>query len=88
MPLPPHVAAAPDYLTRAERAGALAAIGAFARHELEGAAIPGVESLYLLWAAPDLRVIVRRAGSSGRVEVKDVVRAATLHAFAAADASW
>jgi hypothetical protein len=85
--LPPHVLAALDHLTRAEREGVLAAVGAFARHELEGSAIPSAQSLYLLWAAPDVRVIVRRTGPSEPVEVEDVVRPATLRAFAPADAS-
>jgi hypothetical protein len=65
----------------------LAAIGAFARHEREGSAIPAAESLYLLWAAPEVRVIVRRTNPSAPVEVEDVVRPATLRAFAQADAS-
>ncbi len=85
--LPAHVAVALDHLTRAERDAALAAIGAFERHEREGAAIPGPEPLYLLWATPEVRVIVRRADSEGWVEVEDVVRPATLQAFADAYAS-
>ncbi len=85
--LPVHVVAALDHLTRAERDGVLAAIGAFSRHEREGAAIPGPEPLYLLWAAPELRVVVRRASPDGPVDVEDVVRPATLRAFADAHAS-
>ena len=85
--LPPHVVAALDHLSHAERDGVLAAISAFARHEREGVAIPGPEPLYLLWAAPELRVIARRASLDGPVEVEDVVRPATLRAFAAAHVS-
>lgn len=85
--LPPHVAAALDHLSHAERDGVLAAISAFARHEREGVAIPGPEPLFLLWAAPEMRVIVRRASPNVPVEVEDVVRPATLRAFGAAYAS-
>jgi len=85
--LPVHVVAALDHLTRSERDGVLAAIGAFSRHEQEGSAIPGTEPLYLLWATPEMRVIVRRANLDGPVEVEDVVRPATLRAFADAHAS-
>lgn len=85
--LAPHVLAALDHLTRAERDGVLTAISAFARHEREGSVIPATESLYLLWAAPEVRVIVRRTSPSAPVEVEDVVRPATLRAFAQADAS-
>ena len=85
--LPIHVAVALDHVTAAERAGVLAAIRAFARHEQEAGAIPGPDPLYLLWAAPELRVIVRRANPASPVEVEDVVRPATLRAFAAARAS-
>jgi hypothetical protein len=84
--LPAHVVVALDHLTRAERDGVLAAIGAFARREQEGSAIPGAESLYLLWAAPEVRVIVRRPSPTDPVEVEDVVRPATLRAFAQAHA--
>lgn len=80
--LPPHVLAALDQLTRTERDGVLAAVSAFSRHEREGNAIPAAESLYLLWAAPEVRVIVRRTSPSEPVEVEDVVRPATLRAFA------
>lgn len=85
--LPAHVVAALDHLTLPERNGVLAAISAFSRHEREGTAIPGPEPLYLLWAAPEMRVIVRRATSEAPVEVEDVVRPATLRAFAAAHVS-
>jgi hypothetical protein len=85
--LPPHVVAALDRLTRAEQEGVLAAISAFSRHERQGVAIPGPDPLYLLWAAPEMRVIVRRASPSEPVEVEDVVRPATLRVFAEADAS-
>lgn len=85
--LPTHVTAALDRLTHAECDGVLAAITAFARHEREGVAIPGAEKLYLLWAAPEVRVIVRHASPDGSVEVDDVVRPATLRAFADAYAS-
>src|SRR4051794_24835162 len=71
--LPPHVLAALDQLTRAERQGVLAGVRAFPRQEQEGRAIPATESLYLLWAAPEVRVIVRRTGPSAPVEVEDVV---------------
>jgi len=83
--LPVHVMAALDHVTAAERDEVLTAISAFSRHEREGIAIPGAESLYLLWAAPEMRVIVHRAHPDGPVEVEDVVRPATLRAFAAAN---
>jgi len=85
--LPVHVVAALDHVTAAERDGVLAVISAFSRHEREGTAIPGAEALYLLWAAPEMRVIVRRPNPDGPVEVEDVVRPATLRAFAAANVS-
>jgi hypothetical protein len=85
--LPPHVLAALDHLTRAERDGVLAAVRAFSHHEREGNAIPATESLYLLWAAPEVRVIVRRTSPSAPVEVEDVVRPSTLRALTEADAS-
>jgi len=85
--LPPHVLVALDYLTRSERDGILAAVRAFSRHDLAGSPIPNSDSLYLLWAAPEVRVIVRRTSPSGLVEVEDVVRPATLRAFAEANAS-
>lgn len=56
--LPVHVVAALDHLTHAERDGVFTAISAFARREREGAAMPGAGELYLLWAAPALRVVV------------------------------
>ncbi len=85
--LPAHVLVALDHLTRSEREDVLAAISAFSHHERQGAAIPGPEPLYLLWAAPEMRVIVRRASPAAPVEVEDVVRPATLRVFAKADAS-
>ncbi len=85
--LPVHVVVALDHLSAAERDGVLAAISAFAHHERAGVAIPGPEPLFLLWATPDLRVIVRRGRPEGPVEVEDVVRSATLRAFAAAQAA-
>ncbi len=85
--LPIHVIAALDRVTPTERDGVLTAISDFSRHAQEGIAIPDTESLYLLWAAPELRVIVRRTDPNGAVEVEDVVQPATLRAFAAADVS-
>ena len=85
--LPVHVVAALDHLTRSKRDGALAVIDAFSRHEREGVAIPGPEPLYLLWAGPEPRVVVRCGNPDGPVEVEDVVRPATLRAFADIHAS-
>ena len=84
--LPVHVVAALDHLTRPEREGVLATISAFSRHEQHGHAIPGTDRLFLIWAAPELRVIVRRAAPDAPVEVEDIVRPATLRAFAEVDA--
>src|SRR5689334_7873860 len=80
--LPAHVVAALDHVTPAERRGVRAAVEAFTRHEEEGAAIPGPEPLFVLWAAPEVRVIVRREDPAAAVEVEDIVRPATLRTFA------
>jgi hypothetical protein len=80
--LPVHVVAALDHVTPAERRGVRAAVEAFARHEQEGAAIPGPEPLFVLWAAPQLCVIARRNDPAAAVAVEDMVRPATLRLFA------
>lgn len=84
--LPAHVVAALDHLTPAERAGVQTALDLFTRHERTAEAIPGPEPLFVLWAAPEVRVIVRRSTPEAPVEVEDVVRPATLHTFAQAHA--
>ncbi len=80
--LPVHVVAALDHVTPAERRGVRAAVEAFARHEQEGTAIPGPDPLFVLWAAPEVCVIVRRDDPAATVEVEDIVRPATLRLFA------
>jgi hypothetical protein len=80
--LPVHVVAALDHVTPAERRGVRAAVEAFARHEQEGVVIPGPEPLFVLWAAPELCVIVRSDDPAAAVAVEDVVRPATLRLFA------
>ncbi len=80
--LPAHVVAALDHLTSAERRGVRAAVEAFTRYEQEGATIPGPDPLFVLWAAPEVRVIVRRDAPAAVVAVEDIVRPATLRTFA------
>ena len=84
--LPAHVVAALDHLTPAERAGVQTALDLFTRRERTAEAIPGPDPLFVLWAAPEVRVIVRRSTPEAPVEVEDVVRPATLHTFAQAHA--
>ncbi len=78
---PSRVIMALDHLISDERAGVAAAVRAFARHETEGAPIPGSRSRYVLHAAPQVRVIVRRVADAP-VDVEDIVRPATLKTFA------
>jgi len=80
--LPAHVVAALDHLTPAERTGVRSALEAFTRHEQQGEAIPGPDPLFVLWAAPEARIIVRREAPEAPVEVQDIVRPATLRTFA------
>lgn len=85
--LPAHVVAALDHLAAAERSGVHAAIDAFTHQKLQGEAIPGPDPLFILWAAPEVRVIVRREDPTAPAEVEDIVRPATLRIFAQAHAS-
>jgi hypothetical protein len=80
--LPAHVVAALDHLTLAEHTGVRTALDAFTRQERAGEAIPGPDPLYVLWAAPEVRLIVHRAGPEARVEVEDIARPAKLRTFA------
>lgn len=79
--LPGQVIVALDHLTGEEREGVLDAVHAFARNEKDGARLPLPEPLYVLRAAPEVLVIVRRE-SGAPVEVEDIVRPAALRNFA------
>jgi len=81
--MPSWVVAALDHVTPEERAGVFAAVEAFARHEVEGTIFsgPDLDHVYMLHAAPELRVIVRREPGTP-VEVEDIVRPATMRTFA------
>lgn len=79
--LPRRVIVALDHLTSAEREGVSAAVDAFARRQVDGTRLASPEPLYMLRAAPDVLVIVRREEGQP-LEVEDVVRPATLRNFA------
>ncbi len=81
--IPDWVVAALDHVTSEERAGVFAVVEAFARHEVEGTILsgPSLDHFYMLHAAPELRVIVRREPGAP-VEVEDIVRPATMRTFA------
>lgn len=79
--LPLRVIVALEHLEDEEQEGVLAAVQAFAHREMDGRRISGSEPLYILRAAPEVRVIVRREGEAP-VEVVDIVRPATLRNFA------
>lgn len=78
---PSHVQVALDHVQPEEREGVLLIVSAFARGEAVGRRLPGSDPLFTLQAAPDLRVIVRRE-QGVPLQVIDVVRPATLRAFA------
>ncbi len=78
---PSRVIVALEHLTNDERTRVITTVNAFTHHEVNGTPIPGSSSHFVLHAAPEVRVIVRRV-AGGSVEVEDVVRPATLKAFA------
>ena len=79
--LPGQVIVALDHLTSEDREGVFAAIHAFASDVGKGTRLSGSEPMYILRAAPEVRVIVRREPDAP-VEVEDIVRPATLRNFA------
>src|SRR5690348_7105014 len=76
-----RVIVALDHLTEAERVAVRAAVQAFARQQMEGKRLPDPEPLFLLRAAPEVLVIVRREPGLP-VVVEDVVRPATWRRLA------
>jgi len=78
---PGQVIVALDHLTSKEQQGVYAAVDTFARGEQDGRRLPLPEPLYVLRAAPDVLVIVRREPGAP-VEVEDIVRPAALRNFA------
>ncbi len=81
--IPDWVVAALDHVTPEERAGVFAAVEAFARHEVEGTILsgPNLDHFYMLRAAPELRVIVRREPGAP-VEVEDIARPGAMRTIA------
>jgi hypothetical protein len=85
---PPRVVIAFDQLTDSEKVAVLAALQALGRNgsqALSPAAgalrLDGLEPLYVLRPAPDVRMIVR-AVEGTPIEVMDIVRPAALRNFA------
>ncbi len=79
--LPLRVIVALEHLKGDEQQGVRDVVQSFARHETDGKPLSVSEPLYILHAAPEVRVIVRRE-QGGPVEVVDIVRPATLRTFA------
>lgn len=79
--LPSRVIVALERLTCEEQESVLKAVQAFARDEIDGQCLSAQDSLYILDAAPEVRVIVRREPHAP-VDVVDIVRPATLQALA------
>jgi len=75
--LPGQVLVALDHVSGEEKEGVFAAVRAFARGDIQGSRVPGVEPLYALRAAPDLLVFVRKE-PEGPVEPVDIMRPAAL----------
>ncbi len=76
--LPGQVLVALDHLTPDERASVFAALQAFARGQREGTRVPGAEPLYVLRAAPEVLVFVRRPPAGRPVEAVDILRPAAV----------
>ena len=70
-----------DRLTSDEQARVVASVQAFERREAGSVRLPGAEPLYVLHAAPEVLVIVRKEPGAA-VEVEDIVRPATLRNLA------
>ena len=88
---PGRVVIAYDQLTREEKEGVRAAFHILEREGLNAPShlglvrLAGLEPLYVLCAAPEVRVIVRMEPGAP-VEVEDIVRPETLRNFAHAGA--
>lgn len=78
---PSRVIVALEHLTREEQESVLKTVQAFARDEVGGKRLSMLDPLYMLDAAPEVRVIVRREPNMP-VDVVDIVRPATLQALA------
>lgn len=76
--LPGQVLVALDHLTPDERAGVFATLQAFARGQRDGTRVPGAEPLYVLRAAPEVLVFVRRPHAGQPVEAVDILRPAAV----------
>ena len=76
-----HVIAQLDHVQPEERKGVLATTAAFARGEVEGTRLSGIEPYFRLRAAPDLLIFVERKPDAS-VEVFDIMRPAALRTFA------
>jgi hypothetical protein len=74
--LPGRVIVALDHLTAKERAAVYDTAQAFARQEIDGTRLPDAEPLFILRAAPDVLILVRREPGMP-VTLEDIVRPAT-----------